>query len=121
MQRIAFYDAQCPLCYHLKNILSALDWKKRIQWSAVQTIEETPYAFLRDRPLMKRIHMISADGSVISGAAAIREMLISLPLAKPAGLFMKLPGITPAADIVYSYVSESRIKWFGRYSTPRFD
>ncbi|MGD7008184.1 thiol-disulfide oxidoreductase DCC family protein [Metabacillus sp. 84] len=121
MKHVVFYDAQCPLCFYLKKTLSLLDWKDKIRWSSVQTIEETPYAFLRNRPLLEKIHMITDEGELYSGAKTIRKIFLSLPLTKVFGYMMFIPFVMPVAEIIYSKVSSSRIKWFGRYEVPRFE
>ncbi|KZZ82612.1 MULTISPECIES: DUF393 domain-containing protein [Bacillaceae] len=121
MKHVVFYDAQCPLCFHLKKFLSSLDWQCKIKWSSVQTIEETPFAFLRDRPLLEKIHMITRDEEVLAGAHALREIFLAMPLTRPLGIIMYIPFVIKAAEIIYSQVSTSRFKWFGRYSQPRYE
>ncbi|AZB43160.1 DUF393 domain-containing protein [Bacillus sp. FJAT-42376] len=121
LQHVVFYDAQCPLCFYLKKFLSSLDWNQRIRWSSVQTIEDTPYAFLRNRPLLKEIHMITNEGDVLAGAHTIRKIFLSMPLTKLAGFVLYVSFVMNLAEAFYKKVSASRVKWFGRYNQPRIE
>ncbi|RKD75887.1 putative DCC family thiol-disulfide oxidoreductase YuxK [Sinobaca qinghaiensis] len=122
-QHIVFYDASCPLCYHLKKNLNKLDKNNKLQWVAAQTAEKEPetYPYLQGKNIYTEIHMLTSQGVVMKGFYAIRRMLIDLPGARIPGAFLYFPFVDRAGSPLYLYVSKSRFKWFGKYDPPRID
>ncbi len=63
-QHLVFYDASCPLCYHLKKNLTKLDKNNKLHWIAAQTAEEDPdtYPYLQGRNFVRRNPYINEPG-----------------------------------------------------------
>ncbi|MBM7553816.1 thiol-disulfide oxidoreductase DCC family protein [Thalassobacillus pellis] len=120
MPHTVFYDAQCPLCYHVKRILQKLDWFNRVQWVAVQeAVDSFFYPFLRDKDVYERIYMQASTGKVLAGFYTIRKLLINIPLTMPLGVLMYFPLASRIGSPLYIWVSKHRHQWFGRYDTLR--
>lgn len=120
-KNLVFFDAQCPLCYHAKNILQLFDWNKRISWMAVQLIEESPYAFLRSKDLYDQIYMVSSSNLIFSGFHTIRRILFELPITRLFSFPLYLPFMDKILQPVYLFISKHRYRWFGRYDVPQLD
>ncbi|MED3726239.1 DUF393 domain-containing protein [Priestia filamentosa] len=117
MKHLVFYDADCPLCSNVKKVVQALDWGKRLDWMPVQSIQsEQKFRFLAKRNIYDEIHMISRDNELFSGFYTVRKILKSLPLTWPIGMLLSLPLMEKLGVPLYTWVSENRYEWFGRYS-----
>ncbi|WP_101842222.1 thiol-disulfide oxidoreductase DCC family protein [Halobacillus sp. Marseille-P3879] len=122
MKHIVFYDAQCPFCYYVKKTLKRLDWNNRMKWVSVQQVEENGhYPYLKGRPLLEEIHLLTAKGQVIEGFRAVRLILLQLPTVFLPGLLLYLPGMDKVGSVSYRWFSNRRYQWFGRYNKPRYD
>lgn len=122
-QHLVFYDASCPLCYHLKKNLTKLDKNNKLHWIAAQTAEEDPdtYPYLQGRNFYEEIHILTSRGVVMKGFHAIRRLLIELPAARVPGALLYFPLVDKIGSPLYLYVSKSRFKWFGKYDPPRIN
>lgn len=95
------YDGSCPLCraeiayYHTRDDQDALEL---CDVSSPQT--QLPEGLDRDAA-MARFHVITADGQVVSGAAAFAALWAKTPGFRWLGWFARLPGICAVLELVY--------------------
>jgi predicted DCC family thiol-disulfide oxidoreductase YuxK len=116
-----FYDAMCPLCSTVRQVVEKLDWLDKFEWIAVQKAEEMEeYSFLQGRNIYDRIHMLAPDGELYTGFYTVRKILNLLVLTYPLSLLLYLPLIDKVLDPLYMWVSENRYEWFGRKESPDY-
>lgn len=98
-----FYNGACPVCRrHIEGYQAASAGRSRlIAWSDTAA---APWALKRwhvepDAALL-RLHVVDADGRLLTGAAAFARLWRELPGYRWAGLLAGLPGISLLIDAV---------------------
>lgn len=113
MRLTVLYDRDCAFCAWTVRQLRGMDRHRRLEFIPLQDAHSTP-----DRPelarigpghrLLERIHVIAADGSVVTGGRAMAAVLQALPggwLLRP---WLALPGAGALLDLVYRLVADNR-------------
>ena len=106
-----FYDDLCPLCSkeinHYRNLVKhvAVDWVE-ISRSA-ELIES--FALTREQ-LLKRIHVITAEGEVVSGARAFTLIWKALRYYRVLGVIVTRLRMIGLLDRLYEPYADSRYK-----------
>jgi predicted DCC family thiol-disulfide oxidoreductase YuxK len=96
-----YFDGSCPLCQAEIGHYRRADRDGAICFVDVsQADADTPEGVTR-QGAMKRFHVRSADGRVLSGAAAFVEVWTRLPNWRWAARVAALPGVLPVLELVY--------------------
>jgi predicted DCC family thiol-disulfide oxidoreductase YuxK len=104
------YDGSCPICSGQAKTIASLDTEHHIALLDLHS-ESVHQRFPHILPddAQQEIHLIAPDGiTTYRGAAAVRQTLLLLPLLRPAGMLMFLPGVMTIARPVYGWVAEHR-------------
>lgn len=86
------------------------------KWDRAGRVEAVPYQDeARRRPTgvaaewaRRALYLVAPDGRRWRGAEAAARTLELLPLGKPAGRFLRLPGVRAVARAVYRWVADHR-------------
>jgi demethoxyubiquinone hydroxylase (CLK1/Coq7/Cat5 family) len=98
------YDGACPLCRREIAVYQGLQPINAAKTVAFADVSHT------DCPLpsggersdyLARFHVQRADGQVLSGAAAFVALWATLPGWRYLAMVARLPGVTPALELVY--------------------
>ena len=109
---IFYYDADCGMCSAVVRWLKRFDWRKKISWMAIQSLERAPHG-LSFANLEKAAYLVCAPGHNYEGFFAFRKLLLKLPLLSPLGALMWLPGIKFVGVPAYRWVARNRYKISG--------
>lgn len=98
------YDGACPLCRREIAVyqgLQPLNPQQTLSFSDVSLAScQLPVGGARS-DYLARFHVQRADGQVISGAAAFVALWATLPGWRYLAMAARLPGATPALELVY--------------------
>jgi predicted DCC family thiol-disulfide oxidoreductase YuxK len=82
-----WYDGACPLCIREIALMQRLDRAKRLNFIDISP-PNAPCPL--DRQLMlARFHAQTAEGEIVSGAAAFAAMWREIPVLRPLGLIAR--------------------------------
>lgn len=96
-----YFDGSCPLCSAEIDHYARLDAKGEVCFLDV-TAAETPLPDgLSKGGALARFHIRTADGALVSGAAAFVRLWAALPGWRWAARFARLPGVTPMLEWGY--------------------
>ncbi len=114
---LAFYDGMCVICNQTRRIVTALDWRRQIEWLDVQRWPEVSDKLpgVDYETALGQIHV--RDGDVTYGGFfGTRRMLRVLPLTYPLWLLLHLPGMSWVGQHVYRFIARHRYRinrWLG--------
>ena len=98
------YDGACPLCRREIAVyqgLQPVDTTQAVKFSDVSRADcVLPSGGLRS-DYLARFHVQRADGQVLSGAAAFVALWATLPGWRYLAMAARVPGATPALELVY--------------------
>ncbi|MNB87976.1 hypothetical protein D3C75_349820 [compost metagenome] len=105
-----YYDRLCPLCRQTVGILSALDFRKAIEWKALQDFaaEEKLLADIPEADLLHDIYAVENGTRLHKGVDTYAAVLRSMGWAYPAGLLLGLPPFHGIAARIYGKVAAKR-------------
>jgi predicted DCC family thiol-disulfide oxidoreductase YuxK len=112
MERVSvLYDEDCGFCRWTADRLRAWDRHRRLAFAPIQGERgETLLAGIAPEARLDAAHVVTPDGRVRSGGAAVAAVLQLLPWASPlAAVVRAFPGTT---DRAYRWTG-SRRTWFG--------
>lgn len=98
----ALYDGQCSLCRACCRWLHGLDWRDRIAFTDLHTIEAQP-------ALMGEIHVL-VGAQRLTGFDGVRRLLRELPLGMPVWLLLHVPGAAWLGRRAYRLVARNRYR-----------
>ena len=96
-----FYDGSCPLCQREIAGYRRLPARSPIDWIDVSAVGYCAPRGTTKKLLMKRFHVVTPAGEMVSGARAFAHMWSQLPGWRVLGLVAKLPGILQVMEISY--------------------
>ena len=98
------YDGACPLCRREIAVyqgLQPIDTTQTVQFLDVSRADcQLPQGGKRS-DYLARFHVQRADGKVLSGAAAFIALWATLPGWRYLAVLARLPGATPAMELLY--------------------
>ena len=108
---IVFYDDSCPLCdaeiEHYKKIATVHD----INWLGIDSSwDDIKHYELSKETLLKRIHAVHSDGTIVTGAAVFVLIWNSLKYYRVLGLIVTKFRLISILDFFYKYFAEWRFK-----------
>jgi len=108
---VVFYDDSCPLCdaeiEHYKKIkpVHDIDWLGiHAHWNSIQ-----PYGLSKET-LLRRIHAVHSDGTVVSGAAVFVLIWNSLQHYNRLAWLVSKLHLLPIMDFFYKYFAAWRYR-----------
>ena len=107
-----YYDGECNLCVKTVSVLSRLDLRKRVRWTAYQTLQKPP-AGLQWRDLERSVYLEGGNGRLYEGFYAFRALSTLLPPLLPIAPFLWLPGVGKIGSAVYRVIARNRAKILG--------
>lgn len=100
---IVFYDGSCPLCRHEINFYKRLKESIRIEWRDLSLMEDHQLpSGLSLKSALKRFHVQSSDGSLLSGGMAFVHLWSNIPQLAFVGKVGRLPVISNLIELFYS-------------------
>ena len=94
-----FFDGSCPLCRREIRVYQNAVASIPIQW--VDVSAGAPGLSAGCGELMSRFHVQTADGRLLSGAAAFVSLWLLFPGWRWLGKFGSLPGMTHVLELAY--------------------
>ena len=110
-QTVVIYDGLCGLCQSSVKLLRRLDWLHRLTFRDAHSEavrEDYPDLSLDD--LMGEIHVVTADGRVLTGYKGVREQIRHLPLVAWLYPLLFLPGIKRIGPRIYGWIARNRYR-----------
>ncbi len=110
------FDGSCPLCRREVGVYRNLIPSEPIQWVDVSDAQLGLPAGIERTQLMRRFHVRTADGTLLSGAAAFAALWLTLPGWRWLGRIGALPGVTAVLEILYRCFLRVRpsMQWIAR-------
>jgi len=106
---LILYDAQCPLCLRFKQALEHLDESKTISYVPIDTPEIYEKFPQLDRvACQQRVHLLRADGSVLSGGELIAEVVRTIPQVARLAWLLESEAGKKASEFFYRTVDTLR-------------
>jgi len=106
-KHLLVYDKDCGSCSRFKRIVNFLDGHKRLDYLSLTEADE--HGLLDSVPKSRRhrsFHLIYPEGRVISGSAAVPELISLLPSGRVASfLICYAPGGEKIVNLIYSTFS----------------
>ena len=106
-KHVLVYDKDCGNCSRLKRIVNSLDAYRRLDCLAL--VEANESGLLDSVPRSRRhrsFHLIYPGGRVISGSAAVAELVSLLPCGRGVSfLICRAPGGRTIVNLIYSTFS----------------
>lgn len=96
-----FFDGSCPLCRAEIDLYRRGDPDCALRFVDVSAENAALPDGLARSEAMARFHVLSAEGRLISGAAAFAEVWRRLPGWRPVGRLARLPGVLTALEACY--------------------
>jgi predicted DCC family thiol-disulfide oxidoreductase YuxK len=108
-QAVVIYDSACALCQGGIAWISRRAVRGALEFLPCQAAERRArFPALDEARCMEAIHLVLADGRVVSGASAIPEVLRRLRGWRWLAALFRLPGATWLARPVYAWVARHR-------------
>ena len=97
-----FHDGACPVCQREIAFLKRRAGAEQIEWVDISASPEGEVCpgVQRDEAL-RRFHVVTADGRVLTGAAAFAVLWQSLPALAWLGRIASRPRVTPVLEWLY--------------------
>lgn len=95
------YDGSCPLCRREIGVYQDLKSSEPIEWRDVSAATHPIPVGHNRQTLMARFHVVKADGTVLSGAAAFVALWATMPGWRWLAKLAQLPGATPCLEWLY--------------------
>jgi predicted DCC family thiol-disulfide oxidoreductase YuxK len=106
-KHVLVYDKDCGNCTRFKRIVNTLDAHRRLDYLSLTEADEN--GLLDPVPRARRhrsFHLIYPEGRVISGSAAVPELISLLPSGRSASFLMRRAlGGKKVVNLIYSTFS----------------
>jgi predicted DCC family thiol-disulfide oxidoreductase YuxK len=108
---IMFYDGGCSLCRHEVNHYQGLDTAGRIEWTDITKDRTLLQAFgVTHESAMRRLHVLSRDGRLLSGAYAFAVIWSELPYYRGLAELLRISGTLSLLDKAYDMFARWRFR-----------
>ena len=97
-----FFDSQCPLCSREIDFYQQQEGADHIDWVDVTKVDpdKLPYD-LTQAGALARFHVVTANGSLVSGGRAFSSLWLSLSKFKWAGQLFSISLLASILEIAY--------------------
>ncbi|MDA0221253.1 MAG: DUF393 domain-containing protein [Proteobacteria bacterium] len=100
-QTAVFFDGSCPLCRSEIGLYRGRDRAAKLRFVDISSPGVEMPDVLTRGAAMARLHVLSRDDRLLSGAAAFAELWSQVPGWRWAGRLASLPGVTPLLEASY--------------------
>lgn len=110
-QVLMFYDGGCPLCSREVSHYRRLDKAQRVGWIDITRDYGTLEAFnVPYRSAMERLHVLSRDGRLLTGAYGFAAVWSELPYYHLLSKLLRIPGALALLDKAYNGFARWRFR-----------
>ncbi|WP_426191001.1 thiol-disulfide oxidoreductase DCC family protein [Massilia sp. DWR3-1-1] len=111
-----YFDGSCPLCRREISVYRRAVPAAPIDWVDVSAADGADVGGARCGDLMARFHVRTAQGVMLSGAAAFIALWLLFPGWRWLGKFGMLPGMRPVLELAYRGFLRvrPRMQWLAR-------
>lgn len=103
------YDGACPRCRASMALLTAGDPDRVIEPVDLTAVDVTKvHPSLTKAKCLEAMHLVRADGEVVSGYDAVMTILGWTPLFWPVSLVRHVPGVSVVGRRIYRKIADSR-------------
>ncbi len=113
---LVIWDCECGLCRRFMVACRRLDWLGRLEWRCRQEEELYRRFPALSREMTQRSMVVilpEREHAPLLGIAAVRRVLLNLPLTALPALLLWLPGISHLGEWAYYWVAQNRYKLGG--------
>ena len=97
-----YYDGSCPLCYREIKFYRNMAGADNIAWYDVASSPASyPTTGLAREAALKRFHVRTVEGTLLSGAAGFAHLWLNLPRWRLLGVITSHRIVLPFAEIAY--------------------
>ena len=107
-QSVVYFDGSCPLCRAEIGYYRRSDANDTLCFVDVSRTDAVLHNGLNAQQAMKRFHVRTRDGKLLSGAAAFVEVWSRLPKWKWVARAAALPGVTSVLEFGYKMFLPAR-------------
>ena len=111
-RRVLYYDGDCALCETARRWLSRLDVRRRVEWTAWQSLSEPPLG-LTWADLEGAAWLDAGDGRPLRGFYAFRALAFESLLLWPLAPALWLAGVGGLGERAYEWVARHRCELSG--------
>jgi predicted DCC family thiol-disulfide oxidoreductase YuxK len=109
------YDGRCRICCSQADLVRSFNTRGLIELLDLHDPAATArFPHFSAQAVRNELHLVAPDGSVHTGAAAVREVLLRLPSLRGLGEILALPGMTALAAPFYRLVAANRYLFGGQ-------
>ena len=116
-----FYDAECRICSGGAQRFAAFLTRHGFRLAPLQTPGTPERLHVTAAALLTRIHLLTTDGRVLTGADACLEIGRQVRWARPWAVIARIPLVLPLARRTYDWVAANRYCINGSCPLPRRD
>jgi predicted DCC family thiol-disulfide oxidoreductase YuxK len=102
------YDDDCPVCRLTIRALRILDWRRRLEFTALQRFQPQSPGDPSRRELIRALHVRDGHGRWHSGGDAALRIAGVVPALVPLSLVGRLPGLHGTVEAAYRLVADNR-------------
>jgi predicted DCC family thiol-disulfide oxidoreductase YuxK len=115
------YDGACRICTGQAKAVARYDAGGRITLVDLNSpAAREAYPQISPEDAQRWMHIVGPDGRVWRGADAVRLVLLLLPIGRPFGALLYLPGAMLLARPLYDWFARNRYR-FGGYAAADCD
>ena len=111
-RRVLYYDGDCALCETARRWLSRLDFRRRVEWTAWQSLSEPPPG-LTWADLEGAAWLDAGDGRPLRGFHAFRALAFESPLLWPLAPVLWIASVGGLGERAYEWVARNRCRLSG--------
>jgi predicted DCC family thiol-disulfide oxidoreductase YuxK len=110
-QPVLIYDGECPVCSRAVRWLKNNIEQRSFEMMPYQSYDlDIRFPFLKQEELMKEIHLIFQDGTVVSGSDTFPVIANKLKRHPVMSILLKLPGALFMNRILYRWFAPRRYR-----------
>lgn len=119
---VALFDGDCGVCSRSSRFFGTRDAHGRVERQNLRDpVAAARFPTLDADAVRASMHAVRADGSVVIGLDAVREVLAELPAPWPwVAAFLGLPGVHALGRVGYRWFARHRLT-FNRWVSPVAD
>jgi alginate O-acetyltransferase complex protein AlgI len=103
-----FYDATCVLCVRGRQRTGRLFESRGFEWLPLQTPGAAARLSVPESAFAFRMHLLTADGSVLHNADALGVLCRSVWWLWPLGFLLRMPGVRELGRLAYDWFAHNR-------------
>jgi predicted DCC family thiol-disulfide oxidoreductase YuxK len=100
------YDGDCGFCTRVVRLMAGLDLRRRVRWTAFQSLETLPGGLTRE-DLQREAYILRGD-VIEGGFYSFRRLALLLPPLWALTPLLWLPGVNRAGEAAYAWVARNR-------------